>query len=946
MPSYTLFQKSENEENVMRNMKKLFAAVLVIAVCLCLCVALGACNKEGVSSAGGTGEMATYTVTVKSAGGLPLEKVAVSAYADSSLSDLKGYDETDEKGVATIQLEKGIDYAIALSGYPKGYAVESSYSFSGEKAEIVLTSSVVQGESLGDTTMKLGDIMYDFTVTTPDGTKVTLSELLKEKKMVLMNFWYTSCSWCVTEFPYMEEAYQMYKDDVAIVAVNPLNEGDDAIKAFPTNYNLNLTFPLAACPSTWANTFGISGYPTSVIIDRYGMITLIEAGAITSLRPFTSLFETMTADDYTQKLYGGVGELVTNAKPTFEMDTPENVAALLNNGEIPVTYHAEEDKDSAEYAWPFIAAEKLGQKCLKASNQEIDSSFAVLYADVELKAGQALGLDYLMSSESGSDTFVVIVNGEDIFTISGLNDPEKWESCYPVVADKDGTYEVALFYLKDESNAAGDDTVYIKNVRIVDKKAIDTATYLPREAAVSVDGFAYSYANIVFNSKDGYYHVGSANGPLLLADLMGYTQFSEESTVWEMTNDGKIVLDGKDYKEELTQYCNYASNAKGGVCTVNKELYELLQVVDKVMGFDDADDKEWMKVCKYFEAYGTNGKQLEDPIAGLATFSAYTAKLGKNVKTNYFYYNQIIMPRGKLARFTPSKSGVYRITSRSDSQQGVDGWIFDENHQELLTYEMDERLFNDSEEVSMVYYMEKGKNYYIDIAFWDVYEVGYIYYDIEFIKAEYEHFRLCSPGPFTYDSDATGDAMYHVIHGGIKAVLGSDGYYRADLGNGKQGSKIYADFTGVTSLFNTPIATVGNVKGMIDKGGFDFSKDENDQYILTVMAQNDNDQAKTDAALKELWGEDYDANYEIYKVEDVYAGKYHGKGKDYTEKIKEYLPKMISDGKAERKGCVLVDKELAEILQMLMDKYTFENVDQGWLKLCYYYDYLGPGRAG
>lgn len=930
----------------MRNLKKLIAAVLVIAVCLCLCVTLGACNKEESSSGNGTGEKATYTVAVKSAGGLPLEKVAVSVYADSSMSDLKGYDETDEKGVATIELESGANYAISLSGYPKGYTVEQSYSFSGTKAEIVLTSSVVQGESLGDTTMGLGDIMYDFTVTTPDGEKIVLSELLKEKKMVLLNFWYTSCSWCVTEFPFMEEAYQMYKDDVAIVAVDPLNETDDAIKAFPTNYNLNLTFPLAACPTTWANTFGITGYPTSVIIDRYGMITLIEAGAITSLRPFTGLFETMTADDYTQKLYGSVGELVTNVKPTFEMDTPENVAALLNSGEISVTYHFEEDKDSAEYAWPFIEAEKLGQKCLKASNQGIDSSFAVLYANVEMKAGQALGVDYLMSSESGSDTFVVIVNEEDIFTISGANEQEKWESCYPVVADKDGTYEVALFYLKDESNAAGDDTVYIKNVRIVDKSAIDTATYLPREAAVSADGFAYQYADIVLNTKDGYYHVGSANGPLLLADLMGYTQFSEESTVWEMAYNGKIVLDGKDYQEELTEFCNYASNAKGGVCTVNQKLYELLQVVDKVMGFDDADDKEWLKICKYFEAHGTNGAQLEDPIAGLATFSAYTAKLGTKVKTNYFYYDRIIMPRGKLARFTPSKSGVYRITSRNESQHGVDGWIFDENRNELLVYEQDERLFNDSEEVSMVYYMEKGKNYYIDIAFWDVYEVGYIYYDIEFIKAEYEHFRLCSPGPFTYDSDATGDAMYHVTHGGIKAVLGSDGYYRADLGNGQQGSKIYADFTGITSLFNTPIATVGDVKGMIDKGGFDFSKDENDQYIVTVMAQNDNDPAKTDAALKELWGEDFEANYEIYKVEEVYAGKYHGKGEDCTEKIKAYLPKMIKDGKAERKGCVLVDKELAEILQQLMDKYTFENVDQGWLKLCYYYDYLGPGRAG
>ena len=35
-------------------------------------------------------------------------------------------------------------------------------------------------------------------------------------------------------------------------------------------------------------------------------------------------------------------------------------------------------------------------------------------------------------------------------------------------------------------------------------------------------------------------------------------------------------------------------------------------------------------------------------------------------------------------------------------------------------------------------------------------------------------------------------------------------------------------------------------------------------------------------------------------------------------------------------------KELAEILQKLMDKYTFEDVDNSWLKICYYYDHLGP----
>lgn len=942
----------------MSKMKKILALVLSVATVLSMCAMLTACKKNTDAGNAGSAEAGKYTVTVKSAGGLPLENVAVSVYADDSLSDMKGYDETDENGAASIELEGGSYYAITLSGVPKGYAVEKLYRFDGTNTEITLTSSLITGESLGDTTLGLGDVMYDFTVTAPDGTKVVLSEILKQKKMVLLNFWYTGCSWCVTEFPYMEQAYQQFVDDVGIVAVDPLGETDAAIAAFPSSYNLSLSFPLAACPSTWANTFGITGYPTSVIIDRYGVICLIEAGAITSLTPFTSLFETMTADNYTQKLYGSVSELIVNPKPTFTMDTPENVAALLNNGQIPVTYHAEEDEDSKEYAWPFIEAEKLGQKCLKASNQGIDSSFGVIYADVELKAGQALGLDYLMSSEGGSDTFVVIVDGQDIFTISGVNDPEKWESCYPVVADKDGTHEVALFYLKDESNSAGDDTVYIKNVRIIDAKDIDTATYLPREAATSADGFAFDYVELVLSSKDGYYHVGSENGPLLLADLMGYTQFNEESSIWDMAYGGKIVVDGKDYLEQLEQYCNYASNAKGGICTVNQELYELLQMVDKAAGFDEADTKEWMKACKYFQAYGTSGGQLEDPIKGLAPFSAYTAKEGKNISSNYFYYDRIIMPRGLLAEFVPSKSGVYRITSRTESTNGVEGWIFDGNHTELLVYEQDERLFNDNSEVSMVYYMEKGKSYYIDIAFWDPYEVGTIYYDIEYVAAKLNHFRLCSPGYFTYDTNATGDAMYHLITGGIKAVLGSDGIYYEDLGNGKMGSKIYADFTGLTSMFSAPISTVNAynsdgsikkdengkpvmVKGMIDLGGFDFSKNENDLYVLGIMAKNGNDIEKTKAALKEEWGESYDTYAAEYQIEDVFAGKYHGKGQNLTAEISTYLDDVINSGAKELRGCVVVTERLAEILQLLMDKYTFEDVDQSWLKVCYYYDYLG-----
>ena len=939
----------------MNRFKKLLSMLLAVAIMLSL-VACGG-NESTVETEATAGETGTYTVSVKSAGGMIMEGVDIYVYADNTLADLKQYGETNAEGIATFTMEKSSDYAIVVSGAPDGYAVETSYAFNGNSAQITLTSSLIQGETLSGATLGLGDIMYDFTIMTAAGESITLSEVLAEKKMVLLNFFFTTCGPCANEFPYMEEAYQMYKDDVAVVALDPLDQ-DEVVAGYQSS--MGLTFPMAACPSVWSATFNISGYPTSLVIDRYGMICLIEVGGITSLRPFTSIFETFTADDYEQKVYGSVSELITNVKPTYEMDTSENVTALLNSAEYPITYRAEEG-ESAEYCWPFIEAEKNGEVCMKASNQEIEDSYAILYADVELKAGQAVGFDYLTSTERASDVLFVIVNDEDIYQISGVDEVETWKSCYPWVALEDGTYEVALCYLKDESGNEGDDTVYIKNMRVVDASEIDTDTFIPRLAATTNDGFTYNYVDVVLNEKDNYYHVGSENGPLLLANLMSYTQFNEEKTVWDLVYDGTITVDGHNYYDDLVQFCNYASNSSlNGYCTVTKELADLLKIVADVAGFEE-DENEWLKICSYYQVYGSDDAQLEDPIKGLAPFCAYKAKLGKN---NSFYYNRAIIPRGLLAEFTPDKSGVYRITSRHDSQDGVEGWIFDENHNELYCYEQSERLYNDSDNVSMLYYMEKGKSYYIDIAFWDVYEVGYIYYEIEYVGKTMDLFRSCAPGYFTYDTNATGDAMYHLINGGIDVVLGEDGKYYEDLGldaKGKQkyGSLIYADFTGVTGVFGTPIATVpaynedgtkkkdadGNtvmIEGMIDLGGFDFSKTEDDLYILSFLEKRDFDVEKTDAYLREMWGDEYDAYAEIYQLEDVYEGIYHGTGEDMTDEISKYLDKVITKGDEELKGCVVVTEELAELLQLIMDKYTFENVDDSWIKMCYYYQHLGP----
>lgn len=153
----------------------------------------------------------------------------------------------------------------------------------------------------------LGGKMTEMTFNTTDGQTVKLSQLLKEKKLVVLNFWFENCSWCMKEFPVMEVAYHRFREDVEILALNPVDTPED-IRTF--SQKSGLSFPMASCPPSWMVEMGIRGYPTSVFIDRDGVVCLIHSGAITDTEVFYTLFETFTADDYERKVYGSISELL------------------------------------------------------------------------------------------------------------------------------------------------------------------------------------------------------------------------------------------------------------------------------------------------------------------------------------------------------------------------------------------------------------------------------------------------------------------------------------------------------------------------------------------------------------------------------------------------------------------------------------------------------------
>lgn len=289
-----------------KNKLLLLAAVcLLIVISICVVSCSGGGKEEAVQShspaataAKNTGsEKLSYTLLLKSEGGMPLEGVGVYFYTDSTLAELVWFAKTDAEGKVGFEDLASDSYVAVLDKVPDGYKVEEYYPLTGETTEIILSADMAEGD-LADLRYKLGDVMMNFSVTGSDGTVYVLSELLQQKQAVVLNFWYLECAPCRAEFPYLQEAYAKYSDKLEVLALNPVNEDSTAIDAFREEQGL--TFPMMHCDPAWAEAMELTAYPTTVVIDRYGNIALIHKGSIDKAKTFEDAFAFFTAEDYVQ----------------------------------------------------------------------------------------------------------------------------------------------------------------------------------------------------------------------------------------------------------------------------------------------------------------------------------------------------------------------------------------------------------------------------------------------------------------------------------------------------------------------------------------------------------------------------------------------------------------------------------------------------------------------
>jgi len=874
-------------------MKKRFISLLLPII---LCISSG-CNNMMVSSLDNSttsqtfGEDKTYSVNVKAISGKLLENVAVEIYNGSKLVQSVF---TDENGDVSFTIPEG-NYNVELFNLPAGHYVEKDLKLvSGTYDYDFVVPSKVITEGEPTQTYQYQDIMYDFTIKTSDGSDFTLSEALEEHSAVMLNFWYTTCSWCVEEFPFMEEAYKDYKDDIEIIAIsNKPSDSSPVIEAFKSEYEL--TFPMAYDSVGITNLFNVSNFPTTIFVDRYGIIAYAYEGSVESKEEMCEIFEKFVGDDYIP-LTSIVEEEVDTTTPNVEMPSSDEIEKAINADGFNCEYKESETEQIPAFKWPWLVSEDGNS--IYNSNAGRDSTAATIITNVVIPEGKVLAFDYLTSTEKDYDILYVMIDGTVIHQISGIE--SSWKTCFAYVSEETKSYELSLCYLKDYADTEGTDTIHINNMRFVEIDDINTPTYIYRycsnnaiESNKNYSKYNYkNYADVYFNEEDGYYHVNSVDGPLVLADLLYETHWSEVVTPYLLATNNLATVNGVNYKSVLNTYATYSSNGLDKTTPVTQELYETLNIITNYYG-DDSNEQEWLEVCGYYSAYCTNGQEYLDPTRGLAIWNAYDANLGDQ---NFATFTKPILPRGLKFKFVPETSGVYKVNSIGTEETLC--WIMNENGEIIAEANFYARHFcyenADRYNFEMYYYLEEGKTYFINPAFYDYLYAGTLQFNIEYIGDSYEVFTLCSPGYYTTTVNEDGSMTGDIISPGIEVALGSDGYYHELRDDGQLGSIIYVDFL-YTNIFNF------NLTDMAKLGAFNFTVDESGTAVPGGVD-------KTEDAL-------FYSTLTIKEEGDLY-------------------------------GCIPVDEDLKQLLVMLMDKYGYSReiypgVENQWLKLCYYYQHIG-----
>ncbi len=185
-------------------------------------------------------------------------------------------------GISALAIGGFLGWVLILAP-PKSVGPEASLppaiAADPDQQAFIVETTGTPASSLGGV-VRVGGIAPDFSLSDLNGEMHSLGEHRGEA--VILNFWTTWCPPCRFEMPALQQAFERHSDQGFVILAVNLTESDDRVLVGPYQEELALTFPILLDLESKVSgeLYRVLGLPTSVFIDRSGIVREIFIGAI------------------------------------------------------------------------------------------------------------------------------------------------------------------------------------------------------------------------------------------------------------------------------------------------------------------------------------------------------------------------------------------------------------------------------------------------------------------------------------------------------------------------------------------------------------------------------------------------------------------------------------------------------------------------------------------
>ncbi len=326
----------------------------------------------------------------------------------------------------------------------------------------IILAFCVLGAATADESPVLGKPFPDFQTMDTERNVFSLSEALQDHDAVLINLWASWCHPCKKEYPFLNEAYEKYRDRVAFIGMTIEPEDTwDILREMKEEYAM--VYSVARESGTGIRKYLGDGWgtPTTIIVDRFGNMVYIQEGAFADSDQLSRLLDVFLAENYIE------------SHPLSRIPLPGVTQALPVSSSLRMWV---ENENARRVLLTFRYYEDAG--LTKLLDEEVIEGWVIDEDTARLRMELAAGDDV------GNMVFTDYVNDfwdQDIFT---LLDPEQGNYYYEMplkrIPGRDGFF-YAILHSKSDS-----DPHYTEKYLFPDEDAIQDLVAYQREWNVGV----------------------------------------------------------------------------------------------------------------------------------------------------------------------------------------------------------------------------------------------------------------------------------------------------------------------------------------------------------------------------------------------------------------------------------------------------------------------------